>query len=80
MYGIRINFKDGPRIIELPHPCEWRRGTPVFALAETDGGSSLLTAEDIRTNWNAWASEYFPVAEYPRLTIEEAKQKNIEIL
>jgi hypothetical protein len=64
-------------------PYEYRKGTPVFAMGNGDGSSSLLTADQIRTNWNAWANEYFtyPNGEkHDRLTPEQAEAMGLEVL
>lgn len=84
MFGIKINFKKGgTKVVELPKPYEYRKTTPVFALTDKDG-TNLLTAAQIRGNWNAWAKDYFS---YPngepsseRITPEEAEKRGWEVL
>ena len=78
-YGLKINFKAaGEKVIVLGQPYEFRKGKPVFALGNSDGSSNLETADSIRTNWNAWAKDYF--SKEDQLTIAEAEAKELEIL
>ena len=79
MFGIKINFKKGgAKVVELPKPYEYRKSEPVFALTDQDG-TNLMTAAQIRGNWNAWAKDYFgPTSE--RITVEEAERRNWEVL
>ncbi len=81
MYGVKINFKSGAKVVELPRPHEFRKETPVFALATGNGSEQrLTTAPEIRRNWNAWASELLPASQWKRLTVQEAEKRGIEIL
>jgi len=59
-----------------------RKGTPVFAISDDEqpGADNLLTADQIRANWSAWAGDLFPADTFRRLTVEQAEARGLEIL
>ena len=80
-YGIVVKDKKGERkVVVLGKPYEFRKGTPIFNVADDEQPSAqhLLTAKQIKTNWRAWASDLY--ADAKRITPEQAKKRNIEIL
>ena len=80
-YGIKVKDKKGQeKVLVIGRPYEYRKGTPVFAVADDEDKSSshLLTAAEIKHNWSAWASDLFSGDE--RITLKEAEKRGIEIL